>query len=109
MINKGEIIVLISAILMLFSCKSQKNKTSENSFIASGLQWKGVALQDARVAYDRLPVYNPEFDPDKVTKICGADPKLERPKIIMINDQPLICMLPEDGIFMEETEQFAMF
>ena len=41
-----------------------------------------------RVGFDRLSVYFPDYDESRVTKIYGDDPKMERPKVLMIDGTP---------------------
>lgn len=58
-----------------------------------GTLWKskdGITfdLKDATVGYDILYKYYKEYDPGKVVKIYGGDPKLERPKVLMIDEKP---------------------
>ena len=58
-----------------------------------GTLWKsgdGTVFQrrDSSVGYDRLPRYCPDYNPNHVTKIYGDDPKLERPKILMLDGLP---------------------
>ncbi len=64
-----------------------------------GTLWKskdGITfdLRDATIGYDRIPAYYPEYDPAKVVKIYGPDPKLERPKILMIDGRPAYLFGP---------------
>lgn len=64
-----------------------------------GTLWKstdGVTfdLKDAAVGYDRIPAYYPNYDPAKVVKIYGPDPKLERPKILMMDGRPAYLYAP---------------
>ncbi|MCP4645029.1 MAG: hypothetical protein GY851_31595 [bacterium] len=47
-----------------------------------------------QAAYDRIPAYHPGYDPKNVTKIYGTDPKLERPKILMIDGKPAYLYAP---------------
>jgi hypothetical protein len=58
-----------------------------------GTLWKskdGITfdLKEATVGYNILSSYYKDYDPKKVVKIYGGDPKLERPKILMIDDKP---------------------
>ena len=69
------------------------NHGQNTGIVGGGTLWKskdGITfkLEDATIAYDRLPVYYKDFDEKKVTKIYGLDPKLERPKVLMINGRP---------------------
>lgn len=64
-----------------------------------GTLWKskdGVTfdLKDAAIGYDRIPAYYPDYDPAKVVKIYGPDPKLERPKILMLDGRPAYLYAP---------------
>ncbi len=47
-----------------------------------------------QVAYDRIPAYYRDYDPLRVKKIYGGDPKLERPKLLMENGQPAWLYAP---------------
>jgi hypothetical protein len=38
--------------------------------------------------FDRIPAYFPEFDPHRVARVYGGDPKFERPKVLTINGSP---------------------
>ena len=58
-----------------------------------GTLWKskdGITfnLEDATIGYNKLYTYYKDYDPVKVVKIYGGDPKLERPKILMIDGKP---------------------
>ncbi|MDY7393978.1 sulfatase-like hydrolase/transferase [Aureibaculum sp. 2210JD6-5] len=69
------------------------NHGHNTGIVGGGTLWKSkdgktFKLEDATIAYDRLPAYYSEYDENKVTKIYGSDPKLERPKILMINGKP---------------------
>lgn len=69
------------------------NHGQNTGIVGGGTLWKSkdgltFKLEDATVAYDRLPVYYKDFDEKKVTKIYGPDPKLERPKVLMIDGRP---------------------
>lgn len=64
-----------------------------------GTLWKstdGVTfdIKDAAIGYDRIPAYYPDYDPDTVVKIYGPDPKLERPKILMLDGRPAYLYAP---------------
>jgi type 1 glutamine amidotransferase len=50
-----------------------------------GIQFK---YEDASIAYDLLSTYITDYDAEKVTKIYGGDPKMERPKILSIDGKP---------------------
>ena len=45
-------------------------------------------IEDAEIGYDILSSYYDDHDPNKVVKIYGDDPKLERPKVLMIDNRP---------------------
>lgn len=58
-----------------------------------GTLWKSkdginFNLEDATIGYQQLYTYYKDYDLEKVVKIYGGDPKLERPKILMINGKP---------------------
>lgn len=64
-----------------------------------GTLWKskdGVTfdLKDAKIGYDRIPAYYPDYDLAKAVKIYGPDPKLERPKILMLDGRPAYLYAP---------------
>jgi hypothetical protein len=44
--------------------------------------------KDVRVAYDRITAYMPDYDAAQIKRIYGGDPKLERPKVLMLEGQP---------------------
>ena len=69
------------------------NHGKNTGIVGGGTLWKsedGKAFnkEDARIGYNRLPTYYKNYDAKKVVKIYGPDPKLERPKILMINNKP---------------------
>jgi len=69
------------------------NHGNNTGIRGGGTLWKskdGITfkLEDARVGYDRLPTYYDEFEAEKAVKIYGIDPKLERPKVLMIDGVP---------------------
>ena len=41
-----------------------------------------------QLGFDRIPAYFPDFDPHRVARVYGGDPKFERPKILTINGSP---------------------
>ena len=47
-----------------------------------------------QVGYDRIPAYFQDYDTAKVQRIYGGDPKLERPKVLMLNDRPAYLYAP---------------
>lgn len=75
------------------------NHGKNTGIVGGGTLWKSTdglsyKLKDAEVAYDRLPSYYPDYDVKKVTKIYGSDPKLERPKILILNHKPAYLYAP---------------
>jgi hypothetical protein len=44
--------------------------------------------QQIQVAYDRIPQYVPSIDLDNIRKVYGPDPKIERPKILTLDEEP---------------------
>jgi hypothetical protein len=75
------------------------NHGKNTGITGGGTLWKSkdglsYKLKDAEVAYDRLPAYYPDFDIKKATKIYGPDPKLERPKVLMLNHKPAYLYAP---------------
>lgn len=69
------------------------NHGQNTGIVGGGTLWKskdGLSfdLEDAAIGYDILPKYYKEFDIKKVVKIYGPDPKIERPKILMIDKKP---------------------
>lgn len=45
-------------------------------------------IGDAEIGDDILSSYYDDYDPNKVVKIYGDDPKLECPKVLMIDNRP---------------------
>ncbi|MBK8978864.1 MAG: glycoside hydrolase N-terminal domain-containing protein [Planctomycetes bacterium] len=45
-------------------------------------------LADVRLGYERIPRYLPAYDPARTARIYGADPKLERPKVMVEDGRP---------------------
>jgi hypothetical protein len=41
-----------------------------------------------QLGYDRIPAYFDRFDPAKIRKVYGRDPKIERPKVLSIDGKP---------------------
>ena len=75
------------------------NHGNNTGIKGGGTLWKskdGITfdLKDARLGYDRIPAYYTAYDPTKVVKIYGPDPKLERPKVLMIDGQPAYLYAP---------------
>ncbi len=75
------------------------NHGKNTGIVGGGTLWKSkdgltYKLKDAEVAYERLAAYYPDLDLKKTTKIYGPDPKLERPKILMINHKPAYLYAP---------------
>ncbi|MCM4153141.1 hypothetical protein DHD05_16240 [Arenibacter sp. N53] len=69
------------------------NHGQNTGIVGGGTLWKSkdgltFNLEDATIGYDLLPSYYKEFDIKKVVRIYGPDPKIERPKILMINKKP---------------------
>lgn len=69
------------------------NHGQNTGIVGGGTLWKSkdginFKLEDATIGYKRIPAYFKEYNPEKVIKIYGADPKLERPKILMIDNKP---------------------
>ena len=69
------------------------NHGKNTGIVGGGTLWQSkdglkFKLKDATIAFDRLPVYYTEYNENKATKIYGANPKIERPKILMINNKP---------------------
>ena len=64
-----------------------------------GILWSSISGKDfkmvnAQLAYETIPVYYKDYDRDIVKKIYGNKPKFERPKILMINDEPAYLFAP---------------
>ncbi|MEQ9287338.1 MAG: glycoside hydrolase family protein [Cyclobacteriaceae bacterium] len=69
------------------------NHGNNTGIRGGGTLWKSkdgfsFRLEDAKVGYKVLADYYQDYDPAKVVKIYGGDPKLERPKILMIDGKP---------------------
>lgn len=69
-----------------------------------GTLWKskdGITfdLEEATVGYNLLATYYKNYDPKNVVKIYGGDPKLERPKILMIDGKPAYLYGPSGWNF----------
>ncbi|MCQ0110061.1 glycoside hydrolase family protein [Zhouia amylolytica] len=69
------------------------NHGHNTGVVGGGTLWKsqdGITfdIKDASVGYLRLPEYYDGYDPEKVVKIYGSAPKLERPKILMMDGKP---------------------
>ncbi len=72
--------------------------TTDNHGLVTGVRgggalWvsdDGIAFnpQRTQLGFDRIPAYFSDFDPQRVTKVYGGDPKLERPKILVIDGKP---------------------
>lgn len=45
-------------------------------------------LDRVQVGYDRLPAYYRAYDPEVAKRIYGGEPKLERPKILVVDGAP---------------------
>ena len=69
-----------------------------------GTLWKskdGITfnLEDATIGYKKLTTYLGDYDSEKVVKIYGSDPKLERPKILMMDGKPAYLYGPSGWNF----------
>ena len=47
-----------------------------------------------QLGYDRIPAYYKEYDAQKVRRVYGRAAKLERPKVLMIDNQPAYLYAP---------------
>jgi len=47
-----------------------------------------------QVGYDRIPAYFRDYDPDKTKRVYGGDPKLERPKVLILDGRPAYLYAP---------------
>jgi hypothetical protein len=47
-----------------------------------------------QLGYDRIPAYYKNYDPNKGRRVYGGDPKLERPKVLMISGRPAYLYAP---------------
>jgi hypothetical protein len=47
-----------------------------------------------QLGYDRIPAYFHGYDAGKVKRVYGHDPKLERPKVLMLNGRPAYLYAP---------------
>ena len=92
--NKGTLedgaVFLYQNTIYLLTTDNHGNNTG---IVGGGTLWKSkdgktFNIEDATIGYDRLPKYFKAYDEKKAVKIYGADPKLERPKVLMINDEP---------------------
>ena len=80
------------------------NHGANTGIKGGGTLWKSknginFNLEDATVGYNTLPYYYKGYNPDKNTKIYGGDPKLERPKILMIDGKPAYLYGPSGWNF----------
>lgn len=69
------------------------NHGQNTGIVGGGTLWKSkdginFKLEDATIGYKRIPDYYKNYDAKKAVKIYGPDPKLERPKILMIDGKP---------------------
>ena len=69
------------------------NHGQNTGVIGGGTLWvskdgKTFNLEDAKLGYDRLPKYYKSYKEENVVKIYGPDPKLERPKVLVIDGKP---------------------
>lgn len=88
-LEDGTVFVYKDYIYLLTTDNHGKN----TGIVGGGTLWKskdGIAfnLEEATVGYDLLPTYYKDYDPKEAVKIYGLAPKLERPKILMINNIP---------------------
>lgn len=49
---------------------------------------------NVQLGYDRVPRYFDSFDPSSIVRIYGGDPKLERPKVLMMDGKPRCLYAP---------------
>jgi hypothetical protein len=47
-----------------------------------------------QLGYDRIPAYYKEYDPKRGRQVYGDAAKLERPKVLMIGNQPAYLYAP---------------
>lgn len=72
----------------------------ENTGIqGGGILWESTdgihfSLDQSSLAYDLIPAYFKEYNPEQVRKIYGPDPKFERPKVLMMNGKPAYLYAP---------------
>ena len=69
------------------------NHGKNTGIIGGGTLWRSddgmmFKRKDAKVAYDRIPQYLTSYNPQLVYKIYGPDPKIERPKVLLIDGRP---------------------
>lgn len=69
------------------------NHGTNTGIKGGGTLWKSkdgmtFKLEDASIGYKLLADYCQDYDPSRVVKIYGGHPKLERPKILMIDGKP---------------------
>ena len=92
--NKGTLedgtVFLYQDTVYLLTTDNHGNNTG---IVGGGTLWKSkdgktFKIEEATIGYNRLPEYYKDYDEKKLVKIYGPDPKLERPKILMINNKP---------------------
>ncbi|MDB4334915.1 glycoside hydrolase family protein [bacterium] len=64
-----------------------------------GILWasndsKKFQVDSTQLAYNTIPSYYKEYDKNKVNKVYGKQPKFERPKVLMVNDEPAYLFAP---------------
>jgi len=69
------------------------NHGENTGIVGGGTLWKSkdgftFKIEEATIGYNKLTSYYKEYDAKKVVKIYGSEPKLERPKILMISNAP---------------------
>jgi hypothetical protein len=72
--------------------------TTDNHGAVTGMRGRGALwVSDdgihfkpewTRLGFDRIPCYYANYDPARVKKIYGGDPKFERPKILCMDGHP---------------------
>jgi len=60
----------------------------------SSNNWNKFQMDNIQLAYNTIPCYFKDYDRDRVKKIYGNKPKFERPKILMINNEPAYLFAP---------------
>ncbi len=75
------------------------NHGTNTGIKGGGTLWKSkdgktFSANEAQIGYKRIPAYFPDYDRENVVKIYGEDPKLERPKILMMDGKPAYLYTP---------------
>ncbi|MCG8323747.1 MAG: hypothetical protein MI921_29915 [Cytophagales bacterium] len=65
-------------------------------------------VEDAEIGYDTLSPYYDDYDPNKVVKMYGDDPKLEHPKVLIRDNGQAYLYGPANEIFSKGTEPYVM-